>query len=65
MKHMSTAQVDLLSTELQRCSVLFAEILPLHPQHPLVPGGGDLHVLAVDNDVVDAIDGEPHQPRPS
>ena len=38
-----------------------AEILPLHPEDALVPGGHDLHVPAVDDEVVQPIDREAHQ----
>ena len=42
-----------------------AEFLALHAEHALIPGGGDLHVLHVQHDVVDAVDGESHHSSPS
>ena len=41
-----------------------AEILPLHAEHALVPGGHDLHVAAVDDEVVQPVDREAHQADP-
>src|SRR4051794_19895507 len=54
------AHVDLLPAELQRGAVVRAEVLALHAEYALIPGGGDLHVLHVQHDVVDAVDGEAH-----
>ena len=52
--------VDLLAAELQRRAVVGAELLALHAEDALIPGGRDLHVLHVQHDVVDAVDGEAH-----
>ena len=57
--------VDLLAAELQRGAVVRAEFLALHAEHAQIPGGGDLHVLHVQHDVVDAVDGEAHHSSPS
>src|SRR5580700_9684049 len=57
-------QIDFLPSEFQRSTLARAELLALHSQHALIPRGADLYALAVDHDVVDPVDGEPHQPRP-
>src|SRR5271166_5647501 len=54
------AHVDLLAAELQRGAVVGAEFLALHAEHAQIPGGGDFHVLHVQHDVADAVDGEAH-----
>src|SRR5690349_17374981 len=54
------ADVELLAAELECGAFVGAELLALHAEHALVPGGGDLDVLHVEHDVVDAVDGEAH-----
>ena len=59
------AEVDLLAAELQRGAFLIAEILALHAEHALIPGRRYLDVAAVDDQVVEAVDGKAHHSIPS
>src|SRR6185437_1284845 len=53
-------EIDLLSAELQGGTVIRAEILPLHAKDALVPGRGNLDILHIEDDMIDAVDGETH-----
>jgi hypothetical protein len=54
-------QIDLLATEFKRGPGMRAEILAVHAEHSLVPGGCDIDVRDVEDDVVDAVYGESHR----
>src|ERR1700733_7354885 len=58
-------QVELLRAEAQRRAVRTAIFLPLHAQHTLVPGSGQLNIGAPQLDMVDPVDREAHQPSPA
>ncbi len=59
------ANVDLLAAEAQRRALPRPELLALHAEHALIPGGGDLRVPACQDQVVQAINREAHYPSPS
>ncbi|MNR23638.1 hypothetical protein D3C85_1406680 [compost metagenome] len=56
------AQVDLLLAELHRYPRARArrEILALHAEHLLVPGGAGFHVFHVEDEMVEAVDVQRH-----
>jgi hypothetical protein len=54
-------QVELLVAELERDALVRTEHLARHAEHALIPRRHGLDVTAVDHDVVDTIDRDPHR----
>src|ERR1700722_11762781 len=54
-------KIDLLAAEFQGGPVVRPKILTFHAKDALIPGGGKVHIDDIQNDMIDAVDGESHR----